>query len=104
MGKLSPQCKERVFFESESIPKFLDQVYEVYGGYDADQLESITHAEEPWTKARNGCSIGAYSRNAYFTNRNAKLLWGKNRKISMQTDIVVALIVGILSRLCFGTN
>ena len=58
-----PQCKERVFFESESIPKFLDQVYEVYGGYDADQLESITHAEEPWKKARNGCSIGAYSRN-----------------------------------------
>ena len=58
-----PQNGERVFFEDESIPLFLNQVYEVYGGYDADQLENITHIEDPWQKARNGCPMGMYSRN-----------------------------------------
>lgn len=58
-----PQCNERIVFEDDLIPRFLEQVYEVYGGYSAEQLESITHVEEPWKKARNGCSVSAYSRN-----------------------------------------
>ena len=42
---------------------FLDSVYEVYGSYSADELENITHHEEPWIKARKGCSPSQYSRN-----------------------------------------
>lgn len=61
--EMIPQSKEPIFFEDDSIPQFLNQVYDVYGGYEADQLERITHMEEPWKKARNGCSVSMYSRN-----------------------------------------
>lgn len=36
----------------------LEQVREVYGNYTGNQLESITHQEDPWRAARNG--IGFY--------------------------------------------
>lgn len=58
-----PQYIDRVSFENQSVQNLLDKVYDVYGDYTADQLESITHAEEPWEKARDGCALGAYSRN-----------------------------------------
>lgn len=32
----------------------LNQVYEVYGGYSANELESITHQEQPWLEKREG--------------------------------------------------
>lgn len=32
----------------------LRQVWEVYGGYNANELESFTHREEPWIEARRG--------------------------------------------------
>ena len=42
----------------ERLPKdtkeFLDQVWSVYGKYDAAYLEYLTHSEEPWQKARAG--------------------------------------------------
>ncbi|MFT8837561.1 Panacea domain-containing protein [Liquorilactobacillus satsumensis] len=38
------------------IEGILKQVQEVYGGYTADELESITHQEAPWKNARNGYS------------------------------------------------
>lgn len=41
----------------------LDKVYGEYGGYTADELESITHREMPWRKARRGSSPSEYSRN-----------------------------------------
>lgn len=34
--------------------EILDAVWEVYGKYDADYLELLTHNEEPWIKTRNG--------------------------------------------------
>lgn len=39
---------------SESEKKILDSVWQVYGKYDADYLELLSHNEEPWIKARNG--------------------------------------------------
>jgi uncharacterized phage-associated protein len=36
------------------VSKFLDSVWEVYGGFDGNELESITHQESPWQKAREG--------------------------------------------------
>lgn len=49
----------------EKIPtetkKFLDQVWGVYGKFDAGYLEYLTHSEGPWQKAREGLepSIGS---------------------------------------------
>lgn len=34
--------------------EFLNTVYDVFGGFDADQLESMTHQELPWIEARGG--------------------------------------------------
>ena len=42
---------------------YLANVYNVYGDYTADELESLTHGELPWENARKGCSPSAYSRN-----------------------------------------
>lgn len=49
--------------ESEAPPIFhddvksiLDEVWEVYGKYNANELESITHQESPWSNARKDCS------------------------------------------------
>jgi uncharacterized phage-associated protein len=39
---------------SNSTKKFLDDVWKIYGKYDADYLELLSHNEEPWQKAREG--------------------------------------------------
>ncbi|MCM1191967.1 MAG: DUF4065 domain-containing protein [Butyrivibrio sp.] len=31
---------------------FLDKIYDLYGGYTADELEKMTHEESPWKEAR----------------------------------------------------
>lgn len=58
--------REKGFWEIDQIDKNLDdqfdpntldileQVWDVYGGYNANELESITHQETPWKKAREG--------------------------------------------------
>ena len=33
----------------------LDEIWKVYGDYDAKYLEKLTHQELPWIEARNGC-------------------------------------------------
>ena len=40
----------------EDIKDILEQVWEVYGGFTGNQLESITHQEAPWIEARGNCS------------------------------------------------
>lgn len=37
---------------SEDTEDVLKQVWNIYGGYNGNQLESITHQEEPWIEAR----------------------------------------------------
>lgn len=39
---------------SEDVKDVLSQVWEVYGGYTANELESISCNEFPWKKARDG--------------------------------------------------
>ncbi len=36
---------------------FLDQVWNVYGGFDAEYLEMLSHREEPWQKARENVGL-----------------------------------------------
>lgn len=43
-------------FDKETLD-VLNQVYEVYGGYNGNELESITHQESPWINAREGLDV-----------------------------------------------
>lgn len=45
----------------ESITKFLDKIYEVYGKYSGNELEKMTHSEIPWRKAREGLPPSQFS-------------------------------------------
>lgn len=38
----------------------LDQVWEIYGDYDAKYLERVTHQERPWIEARGDTLPGGY--------------------------------------------
>lgn len=38
----------------EDIESILNQVWDVYGDFTGDELESITHQESPWRNAREG--------------------------------------------------
>lgn len=39
---------------TEEQEEFLEDIQSVFGEYSADELESMTHQEDPWIKARNG--------------------------------------------------
>jgi uncharacterized phage-associated protein len=39
---------------SAEVKEFLDEVWSVYGKYDAAYLELLTHSEKPWQDAREG--------------------------------------------------
>ncbi|UWI43310.1 Panacea domain-containing protein [Lactobacillus paragasseri] len=41
---------------TDDVQDVLDQVWNIYGSYTADQLESMTHQEDPWKSARKGLS------------------------------------------------
>lgn len=45
-----------VKLENEDLVSFLNNVWEIFGKYSADELEYMTHQEEPWKKARTGLS------------------------------------------------
>ncbi|BDR56995.1 Panacea domain-containing protein [Xylocopilactobacillus apis] len=42
--------------QNPDIEDILQQVNDVYGGYNANELESITHQQFPWQHAREGLS------------------------------------------------
>lgn len=46
-----------------STQKLLDSVWNVYGGFDADYLEMLTHSESPWQEAREGLQSSENSEN-----------------------------------------
>lgn len=49
-----PLTKERPTNIDEPTLDMIDVVYETYGDFSGDELEMLTHAEEPWKKARLG--------------------------------------------------
>ncbi|BAK99691.1 hypothetical protein OBV_24930 [Oscillibacter valericigenes Sjm18-20] len=55
------------YFENPRIADYLELVYKTYGKYSGDELETFTHNEEPWKKARNGYSPSDYCRNTIST-------------------------------------
>lgn len=36
------------------LEQFFSEIYRIYGKLDGDELECLTHKEEPWLKARKG--------------------------------------------------
>ena len=38
----------------QDVQEFLDEIWKVYGKFDAAYLEQLTHSETPWLKAREG--------------------------------------------------
>jgi uncharacterized phage-associated protein len=57
---ISPSAEKDVDL---AIRKLLDNVWSVYGGFDASYLEMLTHSETPWKDARNGLAIHENSDN-----------------------------------------
>jgi len=47
-----PQGKPIKTIRSQKALKVLDAVYETYNGLSGDQLERLTHSEQPWKLAR----------------------------------------------------
>ena len=50
----SPSDLSGIF--SRNQREVLDEVWDVYGKYDAEYLEMLSHSEEPWQLAREGFS------------------------------------------------
>lgn len=47
----------------DHIRRFLDEVWTVYGKFDAEYLEHLSHAEKPWQTARSGLEAHSASEN-----------------------------------------
>lgn len=43
---------------NEDVTDLLKQVWNIYGPLSADQLEHLTHQEDPWNQAREGVRFG----------------------------------------------
>ena len=59
VGRFDGRISENI---TEDIADFLDRIYDVFGGFSGDQLESMTHQEKPWLNARNGASSSSACR------------------------------------------
>lgn len=50
------------------VQQLLDEVWTVYGSFDATYLEQLTHSETPWQKAREGIDSNLPSENEITTD------------------------------------
>ena len=53
---------------TSDVKDFLDTIWKLYGNYDADYLELLTHQEDPWILAREGLPSGITSKRIIDTN------------------------------------
>lgn len=51
-----PQTSKPIF--ADAIESLLQQVWNAYGHYSADDLEMLSHSESPWINARKGIDRG----------------------------------------------
>lgn len=59
---ISPDYRDEVDMRLEDVfsedqIKILELVWDTYGGYTANELETLTHNEDPWLKAREGLDM-----------------------------------------------
>lgn len=50
-------------FNNPDTREFLNKIYNLYGRYSGDYLESLTHQEAPWINARKGLPVNAICTN-----------------------------------------
>lgn len=62
-----PKEEMKPAFPSD-VRDLLEQIWNTYGDFTADQLEQLTHAEEPWQEARNGIAFDEPSNNVIDDN------------------------------------
>lgn len=60
--------KESNSVASNELRDLINQIYRIYGELDGDQLEYLTHQEEPWLSARKGLEPFESSVNVIDTN------------------------------------
>ena len=53
---------------SQDKKKLLDNIWSVYGKFDAGYLEMLTHSEKPWQEARAGLEAHESSKNVISTD------------------------------------
>ena len=68
---------------SESEKVLLDQVWDIYGVFDAEYLEDLNHYEEPWQRARASTPPGLAS-TAIISEEFMKEYYGKKIKEAQQ--------------------
>jgi uncharacterized phage-associated protein len=56
--EFDPEIENKISSEDKEL---LDEVWKVYGKYDANYLEILTHSELPWQKAREGLDLAELS-------------------------------------------
>lgn len=52
-----PKFTKEIKSIDDNTRRLLDKIWEKYGEFEADELEVVTHREDPWRKAREG--VGA---------------------------------------------
>lgn len=60
---IKKDTSELKFFFTNRQKGLLDNIWNVYGKYDAGYLEALTHSELPWQEAREGLSSFEPSKN-----------------------------------------
>ncbi len=70
---------------SEEEKDLLDNIWEVYGKYDADYLELLNHQEDPWQNARAGMPAGMAS-NAVIDEGVMREYYGEKLKRAKQAE------------------
>ncbi|TRZ78475.1 DUF4065 domain-containing protein [bacterium] len=64
---------------TDNDKKILDEVWKVYGKYDATYLEILSHNEEPWQNARSGC-VAYDASDAIISKEEMKEYYGRKVK------------------------
>lgn len=60
---IKKSVSEAIVDKVKDQKSFLESIWNVYGKFDADYLEELTHNEEPWQKARAGLDAHMASEN-----------------------------------------
>lgn len=58
-----PRISKDIIFENDDLMSFLNDVWNKFGMYSADELEYMTHQELPWLNARKNISSSESSNN-----------------------------------------
>lgn len=66
--------------------EIIDEVWKVYGKYDADYLECLTHNEDPWIFARNAIEDGQ-SIDEIISHQSMQSFYTSLHKKAISTDV-----------------